>query len=95
MSPSVPTCLYCERPYSDPRGCDWMDGDPKPPTYGTECHPLAVAPRCHDCGSPKGTEHHAYCFATECTDCHRQWHAGMTCEEDAKLTMPLTHGDAA
>lgn len=89
---TVPTCLYCERPFSDPRGCDWMPGDPKPPTYGTECHPLSFADTCSDCGSPKGTEHHAYCLDTECLECHRQWHAGITCHENAKLT---TGGQAA
>jgi hypothetical protein len=81
-----PTCLYCGRLYSDPRGCDWIAGDPKPPAYGTECHPLSIGATCHDCGSPKGTEHHAYCLATECTDCHRQWHPGLSCSEDAELT---------
>ena len=57
--PSVPSCTYCLRPLSDLRGCEWDDGDPKPPTYGTECHPLSIAPTCYDCGAPKGTEHHA------------------------------------
>lgn len=83
--PPEPTCIYCRRAFTDPRGCEWDDGDPKPPTYGTECHPLSIAPDCYDCGAPKGTEHHAYCLAVECTACHRQWHPGMTCEADALL----------
>ena len=90
--PPEPTCAYCERPYSDPRGCAYIAGDPKPPTYGTECHPLAIAPTCHDCGAPKGREHHATCLQAECVACHRQFHPGMTCEEDAELT---TGGRAA
>ncbi len=79
------TCTYCERPYADRRGCEWDEDDPQPPTYGTECHPLSIAPTCYDCSAPKGTEHHAYCLATECTACHRQWHPGLSCEVDAKL----------
>lgn len=82
------TCTYCLRPFSDPRGCDWQDGDPKPTTYGSECHPLTIGPTCRDCSAPKGRDHHAYCLQTECTACHRQFHPGLTCEEDAKLTMP-------
>lgn len=88
---SEPTCLYCERPYADPRGCEWLEGDPKPPTYGSECHPLSTGPTCYDCGTPREREHHAYCLATECTACHRQGHIGP-CDEDAALT---TAGAAA
>ena len=82
-----PTCQYCQRALSDPRGCDYFDRDPKPMTYGSECHPLSIGPTCNDCGAPKSTEHHAYCLATECpVSCHRQFHPGMTCDEDAELT---------
>ena len=90
--PNVPTCTYCLRSFADPRGCDWQDGDPKPPTYGSECHPMATGPTCYDCGAPKGRDHHAYCLACECVECHRQFHPGMTCAEDAALS---TGGQAA
>ena len=86
MTAPVYACDYCERPYSDPRGCEYLDDDPRPMRYGSECHPLSTGPTCRDCAAPKGTEHHAYCLATECADCHRQFHPGMTCEEDAVLT---------
>ncbi len=85
---TVARCDYCERPYTGRRGCDYLDGDEKPITYGEELHPLSSSPRCRDCGTPKGREHHATCLATECAACHRQWHPGATCEEDAKITMP-------
>lgn len=48
-----PRCTYCGREYRDARGCDWLDGDPKPPTYGSECHPLSTGPTCYDCGTPE------------------------------------------
>lgn len=87
MPPDVPTCPYCERPYSSSEGCDYLDGDEKPMPYGSECHPLSFDETCRDCGTPRGREHHAYCLACECPDgCHRQFHAGLTCDEDAPLT---------
>ena len=87
------TCTYCERHFSDPRGCDYVDGDAKPMRYGSECHPLSLGPACYDCGAPKDTEHHAYCLATECPEsCHRQFHPGMDCDENREL---VTGGRAA
>ena len=86
MLPCVLTCQYCERPYSSPHGCDYLKGDEKPVTYGEELHPVSTGPTCRDCATPKGKEHHAYCLATECADCHRQFHPGMSCAEDAELT---------
>ena len=88
-----PTCAYCGRGFADVRGCQYVAGDPRPMSYGSECHPLSLAPTCHDCRAPKGTEHHAYCLATECPQsCHRQFHPGLTCEEDRVL---VTGGTAA
>ena len=85
-------CDYCKRPFSDPRGCLYEPADERPATYGFEAHPLSSGPTCRDCGAPKGTEHHAECLAAECRSCQRQWHAGLSCEEDARLVMG---GDAA
>ena len=87
-----PTCPYCNRPFSDPRGCDYLDGDERPMTYGTEQYPLSAEDTCRDCAASKGSEHHVECLCTECRACHRQWHPGMTCAEDAELT---TGGAAA
>jgi len=87
-----PSCTYCERPYGDPRGCEYLDRDERPLTYGSELHPISAGPTCRDCGTPKGAAHHAYCLCTECPDCHRQFHPGITCQEDALLT---TGGRAA
>jgi hypothetical protein len=81
-----PTCTYCERPFSSPNGCDYLADDEKPLTYGSELHPLSEGATCRDCGTPKGREHHVECLCTECPTCHRQWHPGMSCREDAELT---------
>lgn len=83
----VPRYDYCGRRYTDKRGCEFLDEDERPVPYGSEVHPVSTGPTCRDCSTPKGREHHATCLCTECADCHRQWHPGMTCAEDAKITM--------
>ena len=81
----TPTCTYCERPFADARGCEYLEGDPAPVTYGHEQHPLSTSDRCRDCGAPIGTMHHVACLCSECAACHRQFHPGLTCEEDRQL----------
>ena len=92
---SKPTCTYCERPYSDERGCEYTDGDERPVLYGEEVHPISTCPTCRDCGSPRGKEHRAYCLCTECSTCHSQFHPGMTCEEGAQFHAELRAGGTA
>jgi len=29
-TPMPPSCTYCERPYGDPRGCEYLDRDERP-----------------------------------------------------------------
>ena len=90
---SEPTCPECKRAYADPRGCLPFDGGPL--AYGSELDPISSGPTCRDCGAPKGTEHHAGCACTECPSCHRQYHGGMTCEEDAQFHAELRTGGTA
>lgn len=82
----TPTCDYCTRSFTDPRGCEYLDADERPVVYGAELHPASESEVCRDCGAPKGTYHHVECLCTECPGCHRQWHPGLTCEADAELT---------
>ena len=95
MPPSVPTCTYCRRPFSDPRGCEYLPGDEQPVIYGEELHPFGDGPTCRDCGTARGRRHHAFCLATECPTCHNQFHPGSTCDEDAKFHAELRTGGTA
>lgn len=92
---SLPFCPYCERPYSDKRGCEYLDDDERPVRYGDEVHPFSVGPTCRDCATPQGKEHHVGCACTECPSCHNQWHPGTSCAEDAAFYASLRPGEAA
>lgn len=85
---TTPTCSYCERPLSDPRGCEGADHDePMPVPYGAESEAFASlwfvggdalgrlleSDTCPDCGSPKGALHHVGCMHAECATCHGQF----------------------
>ncbi len=61
MTTTVLRCDYCRRRFSDKRGCEYVDGDERPPVYGSECHPLSLGEKCYDCGCPRKTLHHATC----------------------------------
>ena len=91
----IPACTYCERPLSDPRGCEYEPGDERPVLYGEEVHPFSIGPTCRDCATPRDKEHHAYCLCTECARCHNQFHPGMSCEEEAQFHAELRTGGTA
>ena len=89
---SAPICDHCGAEYTDPRGCDYADGDPKPVTFGDESEAFAdlfgrtpatfnVGPTCSDCGCARGTPHHPECLRSECPSCHGQFGlcAGVDC----------------
>lgn len=90
----TPTCPYCERAYSDRRGCEYLDSDPRPLPYGDETDAYAAlrgltarsmtqTPTCSDCAAPKGTLHHSTCLKAECSACHHQFGlcGGTDCDE--------------
>lgn len=93
-----PRCPYCRRRYADVRGCKpGLPGEIDPVLYGDEWYPFSdePGPTCRDCGAPKGLIHHADCSCSECPSCHRQYHGGMTCEEDAQFHAELRSGGTA
>lgn len=90
---SVPTCPYCQRLLSDPRGCEPGDGSEREPVlYGQEQDPLSSDPTCRDCGTPRGATHHAGCSCTECPRCGLQWHGVEgDCEANRALVTGGSH----
>lgn len=78
-------CTYCEKPYTVD-SCAYLDDDERPVTFGAERGSPSSQDRCTDCGVKRGGDHHVSCTQAECALCDRQWHPGLTCEEDAKLT---------
>lgn len=88
-----PTCPYCGRPLDDPRGCEYLDDDARPVTFGDESESFAglfgltpatlnAGPACSDCATPRGKAHHTECLRSECPKCHHQFGlcAGVDCE---------------
>lgn len=100
-----PTCFYCEQPYSDPRGCEYVDDDPRPVAYGSETEGfadlrgwssaalLSESDRCGDCGVERGELHHIACLAAECATCHHQFGlcAGVECDDVWRWSSGETH----
>lgn len=97
-------CPYCERPYSDARGCDYLDSDPTPLPFGEETAAFAdlrgmtletlnPGHACADCEVMRGKLHHADCLKSECRACHHQFGfcGGRDCDEVWKWSTGETH----